>query len=228
MKALPFNFTWSAEDKRLYNKWIEFYPKLSGFALTYSPWNYYDGRPQVHIKLLLFELFVFLPFFIRHDKSEECEHPRYGVYHLEDSFVVCTGDEGKYIYYPWSYKWHRTSYLLKNGNWIHESKKHPIPDRWDDSFKEKLWSEVYPYTNVCESGTIDNVNALVRVEERQWRMRWLPFIRRTEKTIDVNFSSEVGRGKGSWKGGVVGCGWVMKKGESPLDALRRMEKERTF
>jgi hypothetical protein len=46
--------------------------------------------------------------------------------------------------------------------------------------------------------------------------------------IDVNFDKEVGKKKGSWKGGVTGCGYKMRKSESPLECLRRMEKERKF
>ena len=37
-----------------------------------------------------------------------------------------------------------------------------------------------------------------------------------------------GERNGSWKGGVLGCGWDMLKGETPLDTLRRMERERRF
>ncbi len=33
---------------------------------------------------------------------------------------------------------------------------------------------------------------------------------------------------GSWKGGVLGCGYEMKPGETPKQTLRRMERERVF
>lgn len=46
--------------------------------------------------------------------------------------------------------------------------------------------------------------------------------------IDIEFSDEVGERTGSWKGGVLGCGFDMLPGERPVDALRRMELERKF
>jgi hypothetical protein len=39
---------------------------------------------------------------------------------------------------------------------------------------------------------------------------------------------EAGKRKGSWKGGTLGCGYELKKNETPLECLRRMESEREF
>jgi hypothetical protein len=39
---------------------------------------------------------------------------------------------------------------------------------------------------------------------------------------------EVGEEAGSWKGGVLGCGYTLLPNETPLQCLRRMEKERKF
>lgn len=66
------------------------------------------------------------------------------------------------------------------------------------------------------------------IEEREWRkgagwfkwLRWFspPTIRRS---LDIQFSEEVGPGKGSWKGGTIGHGIDMLPGETPEDAFRR-------
>jgi len=66
------------------------------------------------------------------------------------------------------------------------------------------------------------------VEEREWHkgsgwfkwLRWFyaPKIRRS---LDLSFSSEVGTGKGSWKGGIVGHGIDMLPGESTKEAFQR-------
>jgi len=50
----------------------------------------------------------------------------------------------------------------------------------------------------------------------------------TRRTIAVEFNEEVGERTGSWKGGVLGCGYDMKPGETRLECLRRMERERRF
>lgn len=67
-----------------------------------------------------------------------------------------------------------------------------------------------------------------RIEERQWLrgegwFRWLawlskPIIRRS---LDLSFSGETGRRKGSWKGGTLGHGIEMRPGETPAAAFER-------
>jgi len=84
-------------------------------------------------------------------------------------------------------------------------------------------------------------------------LKWFPTIRKKRKTIDVKFSyggpfkrfviiekqgfkipnskeetGEVGERTGEWKGGTTGCGYQMLPNETPLETLRRMEKERKF
>ncbi len=71
----------------------------------------------------------------------------------------------------------------------------------------------------------------IYVEEREWRPKWLKWTRlfaKTKKTIDINFSKECGKGKGSWKGGTIGCGYKLLPNEHPLDCIKRMEKEEKF
>jgi hypothetical protein len=44
----------------------------------------------------------------------------------------------------------------------------------------------------------------------------------------IEFNDEVGERTGSWKGGTLGCGYNLLPNETPLECLRRMEKERKF
>jgi hypothetical protein len=67
-----------------------------------------------------------------------------------------------------------------------------------------------------------------RVEEREWRFgtgyfKWLSLFRRARisRTVDLDFSKEVGRRKGSWKGGTVGHAVDLLPGESVEFAFRR-------
>jgi hypothetical protein len=69
------------------------------------------------------------------------------------------------------------------------------------------------------------------VEEREWRPRWFKWtslFSKVKRTIDINFNDEVGERTGSWKGGTLGCGYDLLPDETPLECLRRMEKEREF
>lgn len=87
--------------------------------------------------------------------------------------------------------------------------------------------ETHPYRYVLRSGEVQDRMATINVESRSLWRPWIPFLR-VSKYINVEFSDEVGERTGSWKGGTIGCSYEMKRGESPLMTLRRMELERKF
>jgi len=150
--------------------------------------------------------------------------------------VVCLGWGDLFIklpysfYMPYKWDWVRTSLLLKNGDWKHETRGH-ILDYYTEEYRKKLWLENYNYTYILKDGTEQRRIATVGVEEREWRwhwFKWFPYIRKIEKVIDVSFNEGIGEETGSWKGGCMGCGYEMLPGEMPNDTLRRMERERKF
>ncbi len=70
--------------------------------------------------------------------------------------------------------------------------------------------------------------ATTMIEEDEWRLgegwfKWLSAFRRTKmkRSLDIRFSAEVGREKGSWKGGLVGTSIEMLPGELHEAAFRR-------
>lgn len=70
--------------------------------------------------------------------------------------------------------------------------------------------------------------ASCRIEEREWKkgegwFKWLQWFSstKTRRSLDIQFSSEMGPGKGSWKGGTIGHGIDMKHGETPRQAFER-------
>lgn len=72
------------------------------------------------------------------------------------------------------------------------------------------------------------LTATVRIEEREWRFgegrfRWLSLFRKpkVERYIDIQFSGETGRRKGSWKGGTVGHSGPCADDELHEAAFRR-------
>lgn len=134
---------------------------------------------------------------------------------------------------PWDYEWVRTSMFLKNGMWLHETADNRRSWKFSKETEEMLWKETHPYRYALNSGEEQNLEATIGVEEREWRWRSRLFKaigwpKKISKTISVDFSVEVGEGRGSWKGGTVGCGYEMLPNETPAECLKRMERERRF
>jgi hypothetical protein len=72
------------------------------------------------------------------------------------------------------------------------------------------------------------LTATTRIEEREWHFgagwfKWLSWFRRPKiaRSLDIEFSDETGRDKGSWKGGVIGTSIEMLPGELHEAAFRR-------
>ena len=72
------------------------------------------------------------------------------------------------------------------------------------------------------------ITATSLIEERQWEFgegyfKWLSWFRKPKiiRSLDLQFSEEVGPEKGSWKGGTVGHGIDMLPGEMHEQAFRR-------
>lgn len=74
----------------------------------------------------------------------------------------------------------------------------------------------------------EKIEATTTIEEREWRFgagwfKWLSWFRRPKvcRSLDIQFSKEVGPEKGSWKGGTCGTGIDMLPGEDHEAAFRR-------
>ena len=81
------------------------------------------------------------------------------------------------------------------------------------------------------------LTAKTRIEERQWELgtgwfKWLSYFHKPiiHRSLDIAFSKETGREKGSWKGGTVGHSIEMLPGELHEAAFKRYcaEHEMTF
>lgn len=241
-----------------YQYWISFYPKFCQFHLTFEGWGYFDSRPVIQTQLttilslvlfltgffwlgLLFlivpwgEIFIKLPYDTK--KYDECENPSWGIYWYghdgfdSQSIWIRLGKKSKVIYMPWNLEWYRTSVLLKDGTWETE-KRGSRKEFYDkDVWGDKIHYETHSYTYKLKSGKVQNVTAECYVKEMEWRRKaWMkyPFKNLVRRTIEINFSDEVGERAGEWKGGCVGCSYKIRKGETIEQCLRRMEKERKF
>lgn len=74
----------------------------------------------------------------------------------------------------------------------------------------------------------EGLTATTRIEEREWRFgtgwfKWLSLFRKPiiRRSLDIRFSGETGRRKGSWKGGTIGSDIEMLPNEFHEAAFRR-------
>jgi hypothetical protein len=78
----------------------------------------------------------------------------------------------------------------------------------------------------------EDLTAITKIEEREWRFgagyfKWLSLFRRPKisRSLDIRFSGETGKRKGSWKGGTVGHSIEMLPSELHESAFRRYCQE---
>lgn len=222
------------KEKKIYeSSWYVFYFALA-FDLSFEICGYFDNRPRFNICLIFFRLTLILPF--RNKWTDECDSPKWGISIHNNTFWVHKGGKGNMNggnkWWTWSIpfitkEWVRTSVLLKNGNWESESLKNR-KDFYNKEWKEKQESITYNYTDKCDGEIIPTT---IYVDEREWRPKWLKWtklFRTVRRSIDVHFDKQVGKRKGSWKGGCTGCSYTIKGDETPLECLKRMEIERDF
>lgn len=204
------------------------------FNLTYDVCGYFDNRPRLDIGFIFFTLQIIFPF--RNKWEDKSDPPQYGIAIHDNTFWLYKGGKGNgkggTKWWTWDFpfitkNWVRTSILLKDNTQEHE-RPGKCKEFWNDEWKEKQMSWTYDYTDKYDGEVIPTT---IYVEEREWIPKWLSWtslFATKRKTIDVHFSKECGEKKGSWKGGTIGCSYDLKKGEEPLDCLKRMEKERKF
>lgn len=210
----------------------------------------YDGHASLHILTPLGTMFIRLPRFFYWNNSNREMMDRWGFiwtwnYGERGKCIHLNwGDKYKILDMPWAMDHIRHDVLMNDGTWRRVNNLEYY-EKWPNRFVEE-----YDYTYTLESGEVQHRKAKVSVEEREWRwkcFKWwpsyiiFPFVKTVRRCIDVEFNDEVGEKTGSWKGGCIGCGYEMKKiyktelyvynsyeYETPLECLRRMEKERKF
>lgn len=222
----------------------------SSFGLALSLCMF-DEHFSLHVHLGWPNMYIKLPFLQRwhRDPDEMMEQWGFSWFCQSmpgDAIHLNWGAKTKIIYMPWAWEWVRTSLLLADGSWAHDTKsrrKEDFPNYplartekkpWGTWYKikdEHAWRETYPYRYVLRSAEVQERQATVTVSEMEWRWRWftaLPFPRMIRRTIDISFDHEVGEKSGSWKGGVMGCGYELRPQETPREALKRMEWDKKF
>ena len=136
--------------------------------------------------------------------------------------------------YPWkesSFKYHR--YLNLDGS-IGKSgtENYKSAIEWRKEFKWREECQEFVKYNVVDKYDGKKIIATVKLEERCWTkgsrsFKWLRFITKPiiSRTLDVSFNKEIGKKKGSWKGGIVGTGIELEPNESIDRAFSRLCKK---
>lgn len=202
---------------------------LTWYSLLLIPFIFIFGWGQ---------LFIYLPI---KTGLEDCESAAWGINYHGSMIWIYIGGGGNFeggkkwktFEMPWYIDWVRTSTLLSDNTWHHETKNNR--KGWIGSnigsydwLNANKWKETHPYIDKYDNTT---VNATISVSEREWRplwFKWTSLFAKTKKVIDIEFDAEVGKGKGSWKGGTIGCSYELKPNETPIECLKRMEQERKF
>ena len=108
---------------------------------------------------------------------------------------------------------------------------------WDvrDNRYRPNWSARLAAEKACPAVTFEfddfdgkRIKATTRIQEREWHFgtkwcKWLSWFRKPmiRRSLNIEFSEEVGPEKGSWKGGTMGTGIDLLPGEQHEEAFRR-------
>lgn len=177
----------------------------------------------------LFGFLIALPFMDRYLREPKEMMESWGVY-LNDGWrwnaiVWCWGDYVKFFHMPWQFTHIKTEVRRHDGSFVKAAGGYGAAD----PDKRRYWT--MPFMYVLQNGTVQNRTATMYVERREWRRRWtkwLPLFAMVRTSLWIDFDDEVGEGTGSWKGGTVGCGWDLRRGETVPQAFKRMEATRKF
>jgi hypothetical protein len=154
--------------------------------------------------------------------SERSIHVHYGA-QTHDS----TTSRVKVLELPWlSWRHVRHSFYDLNGYHYWTA---PLRRSFED------WQELEAKEKACPSVTFEfedfdgeRITARTHIEEREWHLgtgwfKWMSLFRRPRihRSLDIEFSKETGKRKGSWKGGTIGHSIEMLPAELHESAFRR-------
>lgn len=212
------------------------------FRLTFAKCGYFDGRPEIKLGIIFWNIIIKLPF-VNKKWEEECDAPEYGIAIHSNSFWLYYGGEGnmrggtkwitwdipfvtrcfykhevfgKYDYVGWCWidVTDRDVYQSRVGYLNYKDKDKP--------------TDAMVYHGTWKDFDGEEVPAIYRLERRTWRRKWFTWTSMFDKQrteIEVAFKSGVGKDKHSWKGGVYATGFEIKPYESPQECFERANRE---
>jgi len=141
-------------------------------------------------------------------------------------------DKTKGYFVPWqSWRFVRHSFYGLQGEHVATLPDIGKPYGGDlDRFRREMEIKEATPTVSFEFDDFDGarITATTMIEEREWefgegRFKWLSWFRRPKisRSLDIKFSAETGKRKGSWKGGTIGHSIEMRPRELHEAAFRR-------
>lgn len=172
-----------------------------------SDWHEYR-RAWVRLGFGLFKLAFSFPWSKVVPDDGQCSGPQYG---------FCFFSDGLHLHWGKMKSGRGSPFAIINMPWHWRHVRQGILTPY----------EKHRYVYRLKSGEVQERTATIRAESRTWWRPWPPFVK-LSRYIDIEFDAEVGERSGSWKGGCLGCSYEMRRGERPVDTLKRMEQERKF
>lgn len=191
------------------------------------------GNYRSYRALPSWTLKVFPFLYVEEAEPWSFDHTEYGFYTLADQVVLRYGDNSdkpsrrtSYISIPFLTQKHVVTLVQDaDGGW---HKKASWDTKTNSFGKDDRYTEEYPVYYRLKNGDMQYSMATVHRERMLYRIVGRPFKRIIHDSIDVSFSDEIGERAGSWKGGVIGCGYECLPGETMGDTLYRMMREKKF
>lgn len=217
------------DDNSLYVGWKEWLPEI-----VYTECGYEDCHGRIHISLFGWHSVFMLPFKSKRYPDGDCCPPEWGISVHGDSIWLYYGGGGNFDggtrYKCWDLPFFtrnniRWDVMCKDGKMHNRHKLDRHSSLYENPFVD---TKEYEYTDRYDNS---KVPCVYWVEEMEWRPKWLSWcslFKDVHRYLNVNFSVEVGSGKDTWKGGVVGCSFEMRKDETPEECIKRMEIEKNF
>ncbi len=212
------------------------------FSFRYEECGYGEPNGELMIGAFGRHLVIKSPFKSKRFPYGDCDAPQYGIQIYDGTLTLMLGgngnDNGGSKRKSWdlpfvTYRFHKHLVRAKDGSWIdyrNDTNNVGYMD-WYNIERTKSYDAQTWFGEWVDSYDGEIIPAMYREEIRTWRPTWLGWTRLFEKekhNIDVCFRHEVGSGKGSWKGGVMGAGHDMKPGETPEECFTRMNLEKQW
>ena len=210
-------------------KWGYFAPRF-GLELLIHQGFYFDSTYRISFCLGWGEFHIKLPF--KTKMEQHCDWPSYGFQIVNTSIWIRNGDceqnqdtrkliSWRIPFISLIYDSHEVQ--REDGEWVKY-----VPEYENPKVPDGRYIEVHPYFYILNNGTVQKRKASIFKERRNYHYKWLPFLKKSFTVIDIKFDDEVGERTGSWKGGCMGCSYNILPGESMVNCLRRMQRERKF
>lgn len=208
------------------------------FEITWEECGYEEPNGEIHISMFGWHSIFKTNIRSKRFPYGDCDAPSYGIQIHSNTLWIMKGGNGNMGGGSKWWTWDIPFFTYNHVRHQVECKDGLMRDAKAISGTGRDWIPVMcsPLVNIHEYEYTDSydgekIPCKFWIEEREWRPKWLTWtglFKHTKRYIEIQFEKEVGKEKGSWKGGVMGCSYNLKNGETALDCLKRMEAEKKF